>query len=232
MKLDSEDLRLSKQIRRAHVKRTERLVLHRRSFKIARVWMPVNMIFVGMIWTSFFALKNLGVPMATVLKNLTNLFAIVGDYLLYGKVCSRAHTANEHAEECVMHTVRKCSNADYKLLGGSSMLLFRHCAHGQSSLSASWHVTLLHILQVYGPGVWASLALMCASALCGSVTDLAFDLEGYLWQLINCLFTASYSLYLRGVMDRVVGLTVNKTRLDEFSMVRLLSPQKSPALAS
>ena len=75
--------------------------------------------------------------------------------------------------------------------------------------------------QVYGAGVWASLALMCASAVCGSITDLAFDLEGYLWQLMNCLFTASYSLYLRGVMDKVVELTVNKTRLDEFSMVRL-----------
>jgi len=48
--------------------------------------MPVNLIFVGMIWTSFFALKNLGVPMATVLKNVTNLFTIVGDYILYGKV--------------------------------------------------------------------------------------------------------------------------------------------------
>lgn len=62
-----------------------------RSFKIARVWMPVNLIFVGMIWTSFFALKNLGVPMATVLKNVTNLFTIVGDYLLYGKVCHCLH---------------------------------------------------------------------------------------------------------------------------------------------
>ena len=62
----------------------------RRSFKIAQVWIPVNVIFVGMIWTSFFALKNLGVPMATVLKNLTNLFTIGGDYLLYGKVRSLA----------------------------------------------------------------------------------------------------------------------------------------------
>ncbi|EIE26589.1 GDP-mannose transporter, golgi apparatus [Coccomyxa subellipsoidea C-169] len=127
------------------------------NIKIVQLWLPVNVIFVGMIWTSFFALKNLGVPMATVLKNLTNLFTILGDYTMYGKV--------------------------------------------------------------YGGGVWASLALMCASAVCGSITDLAFDLEGYLWQLVNCLFTASYSLYLRGVMDRVVSLTVNKTRLDEFSMV-------------
>ena len=40
-------------------------------------------------------------------------------------------------------------------------------------------------VQVYGAGVWASLALMCASAVCGSITDLAFDLEGYLWQLVR-----------------------------------------------
>ena len=53
---------------------------------IIRLWFPVNLIFVGMIFTSFFALKNLGVPMATVLKNLTNLFTIGGDYLLYKKV--------------------------------------------------------------------------------------------------------------------------------------------------
>jgi GDP-mannose transporter len=46
-----------------------------------------------MIWTSFFALKNLGVPMATVLKNLTNLFTIGGDYLLYGKVRPLAERA-------------------------------------------------------------------------------------------------------------------------------------------
>ncbi len=40
-----------------------------------------------------------------------------------------------------------------------------------------------------------------------------------MWQLVNCLFTASYSLYLRGTMDRVVTLTANRTKLDEFSMV-------------
>jgi len=53
---------------------------------IVRLWFPVNLIFVGMIFTSFFALKALGVPMATVLKNLTNLFTIGGDFLLYRKV--------------------------------------------------------------------------------------------------------------------------------------------------
>ena len=110
-----------------------------------------------MIWSSFFALKNLGVPMSTVLKNLTNLFVITGDYFFYNKT--------------------------------------------------------------YGSAVWLTLGLMMASAVCGAATDLAFNLYGYLWQLVNCVFTASYSLYLRGVMDRLVSLTINKTRLDEFSMV-------------
>lgn len=122
-----------------------------------QAWFPVNLIFVGMIWTSFFALKNLGVPMSTVLKNLTNLFVIGGDYFFYNKS--------------------------------------------------------------YGSAVWLTLALMMTSAVCGAATDLAFNLTGYLWQLVNCFFTAAYSLYLRGVMDRLVGMTVNKTRLDEFSMV-------------
>lgn len=31
--------------------------------KIVQVWLPVNVIFVGMIATSFFALKDLGTPL-------------------------------------------------------------------------------------------------------------------------------------------------------------------------
>ncbi len=62
---------------------------------IVKLWFPVNLIFVGMIFTSFFALKALGVPMATVLKNLTNLFTIGGDYFLYRKV--RPHCRKEVA---------------------------------------------------------------------------------------------------------------------------------------
>ncbi|KAK9866984.1 hypothetical protein WJX84_002242 [Apatococcus fuscideae] len=127
------------------------------SWDIARLWFPVNIIFVGMTWSSFAALKNLGVPMATVLKNLTNLFVIAGDMTFYGKR--------------------------------------------------------------YGLYVWITLALMTVSALCGAFTDLEFNPVGYTWQLINCAFTAGYSLYLRGAMDRVVTLTQNNGKLDEFSMV-------------
>lgn len=52
-------------------------------------------------------------------------------------------------------------------------------------------------------GVWATLVLMTVSALCGAATDLQFNPKGYMWQLINCLFTAAYALTLRNVMDKV-----------------------------
>ena len=110
-----------------------------------------------MVWSSFFSLRDLGVPMVTVLKNLTNLLTISGDWWLHGKT--------------------------------------------------------------YGPPVWATLALMTASALCGAATDLAFSSRGYGWQLINCGFTAAYSLCLRGAMDRAQSATVGRRRLNELSMV-------------
>lgn len=34
-------------------------------------------------WTSFYAIAYLSVPMMTVLKNLSNLFTILGDYAFF-----------------------------------------------------------------------------------------------------------------------------------------------------
>lgn len=51
--------------------------------------------------------------------------------------------------------------------------------------------------------VWGTLALMTLSAVCGAATDLSFNMKGYLWQIVNCAFTAGYSLTLRGAMDKV-----------------------------
>ncbi len=51
--------------------------------------------------------------------------------------------------------------------------------------------------------VWVTLALIAVSAACGAVTDLSFNMTGYLWQIVNCAFTAGYSLSLRGAMDKV-----------------------------
>ncbi|KFM24148.1 GDP-mannose transporter GONST1 [Auxenochlorella protothecoides] len=55
------------------------------SARIVRAWLPVNLLFVAMIGTSFWALASLNVAMATVLKNLTNLFTLGGDYVLHGR---------------------------------------------------------------------------------------------------------------------------------------------------
>ena len=52
----------------------------------------------------------------------------------------------------------------------------------------------------------------------------------YLWQLLNCALAAAYSLHLRGVMETVSKFTVNKTRLDEFSMVYLNNTLSLPPL--
>ena len=56
------------------------------NWNIVRVWYRVNVIFVSMIVTSFWALKELGVPMVTVLKNMTNLIVVVTEYVMYGRV--------------------------------------------------------------------------------------------------------------------------------------------------
>ena len=51
-----------------------------------------------------------------------------------------------------------------------------------------------------------------------------------MWQLLNCALAAAYSLHLRGVMEAVSKFTVNKTRLDEFSMVFLNNTLSLPPL--
>jgi len=107
--------------------------------------------------TSFYALRNLGVAMVTVLKNLTNFLVIFGDLYVFNKR--------------------------------------------------------------YSLGVWATLLLMLASALCSAATDLAFNAAGYTWQLVNNLFTAGYSLMLRWVITRMGVITQRSGGTDELGMV-------------
>ncbi len=59
------------------------------NWNIVKVWYPANFIFVGMILTSFWALKDLGVATVTVLKNMTNLIVVTSEYFMYGRVYNR-----------------------------------------------------------------------------------------------------------------------------------------------
>eukprot|EP00199_Chlamydomonas_sp_CCMP681_P001907 CAMPEP_0119105438 /NCGR_PEP_ID=MMETSP1180-20130426/3395_1 /TAXON_ID=3052 ORGANISM="Chlamydomonas cf sp, Strain CCMP681" /NCGR_SAMPLE_ID=MMETSP1180 /ASSEMBLY_ACC=CAM_ASM_000741 /LENGTH=363 /DNA_ID=CAMNT_0007090481 /DNA_START=134 /DNA_END=1225 /DNA_ORIENTATION=- len=121
------------------------------------IWFPVNLLFVSMIGSSFYALKAVGVGMVTVWKNLSNFVTAMGDVFLFGKA--------------------------------------------------------------YPWQVWGTLFMMLGSAGMGASSDVRFNWNGYGWQMVNCLFTSAYALYLRSVMDKVAEHTTNKQRMDEFSMV-------------
>lgn len=56
------------------------------NWNIVKVWYPSNLIFVGMIVTSFWALKDLGVATVTVLKNMGNLIVVSSEFFLYRRV--------------------------------------------------------------------------------------------------------------------------------------------------
>jgi GDP-mannose transporter len=53
------------------------------SFKTARQWLPVNLLFIGMLCSSFIALIYISVPMFTVFKNLSNIITVTGDWYLF-----------------------------------------------------------------------------------------------------------------------------------------------------
>ncbi|XP_047315741.1 GDP-mannose transporter GONST1-like [Impatiens glandulifera] len=55
------------------------------TWKLIKVWLPVNVIFVGMLITSMFSLKYINVAMVTVLKNITNVITAVGEMYLFNK---------------------------------------------------------------------------------------------------------------------------------------------------
>ncbi|KAK6924252.1 Sugar phosphate transporter domain [Dillenia turbinata] len=128
------------------------------TWRLIKVWLPVNVIFVGMLVTSMFSLKYINVAMVTILKNVTNVITAVGEMYLFNKY---------HDNQ-----------------------------------------------------VWAALFLMIISAISGGITDLSFHAVGYMWQILNCFLTASYSLTLRRVMDTAKQAT-KSGNLSEFSMVLL-----------
>jgi len=55
---------------------------------IALQWLPVNVFFCMMLFTSMQALTHNNVPMVTVFKNIANIFIAAGDYLFFNKPSS------------------------------------------------------------------------------------------------------------------------------------------------
>lgn len=50
---------------------------------IVKQWIPVNLVFIGMLSTGFLSFVYLSVPMVNIMKNLTNVITIFGDWFLY-----------------------------------------------------------------------------------------------------------------------------------------------------
>lgn len=58
------------------------------NFSTARSWLPLNLLFIGMLVTGFLSLVYVSVPMVTVFKNLTNLITVSGDVYFFGETVS------------------------------------------------------------------------------------------------------------------------------------------------
>jgi GDP-mannose transporter len=52
---------------------------------VARRWLPINIFFICMLFTSTLSLKYLTVHMVTIFKNLTNVFIVYGEWAFLGQ---------------------------------------------------------------------------------------------------------------------------------------------------
>jgi len=52
---------------------------------LAARWLPVNLFFLAMLFSSYMSLKLLSVPMVTIFKNLANCAVLAGDYFFFGE---------------------------------------------------------------------------------------------------------------------------------------------------
>ncbi|KAF7120937.1 hypothetical protein RHSIM_Rhsim13G0071400 [Rhododendron simsii] len=59
--------------------------LERLNWKLVRVWIPVNIIFVGMLVSGMYSLNYINIAMVTILKNMTNIITAVGEYFIFRK---------------------------------------------------------------------------------------------------------------------------------------------------
>ncbi|XP_022730794.1 GDP-mannose transporter GONST2-like [Durio zibethinus] len=55
------------------------------NWKLIKVWIPVNIIFVGMLVSGMYSLKYINIAMVTVLKNMTNILTAIGEYYVFRK---------------------------------------------------------------------------------------------------------------------------------------------------
>nr|KYP60153.1 GDP-mannose transporter [Cajanus cajan] len=62
-----------------------RISVEKLSWRLIRVWIPVNVIFIGMLVSGMYSLKYINVAMVTILKNVTNILTALGELYLFRK---------------------------------------------------------------------------------------------------------------------------------------------------
>ncbi|KAF1894816.1 hypothetical protein Lal_00028259 [Lupinus albus] len=62
-----------------------RISVEKLNWKLVRVWIPVNVIFIGMLVSGMYSLKYINIAMVTILKNVTNIITAIGELYLYRK---------------------------------------------------------------------------------------------------------------------------------------------------
>ncbi|KAK2967053.1 hypothetical protein RJ640_015273 [Escallonia rubra] len=55
------------------------------NWKLIKVWIPVNVIFVGMLVSGMYSLKYINIAMVTILKNMTNILTAIGELYMFRK---------------------------------------------------------------------------------------------------------------------------------------------------
>ncbi|PWA71533.1 sugar phosphate transporter domain-containing protein [Artemisia annua] len=59
--------------------------LEKLNWKLVKVWIPVNLIFVAMLVSGMYSLKHINIAMVTILKNVTNILTAVGELYMFRK---------------------------------------------------------------------------------------------------------------------------------------------------
>ncbi|XP_050936336.1 GDP-mannose transporter GONST2 isoform X3 [Cucumis melo] len=55
------------------------------NWKLIRLWIPVNLIFIGMLVSGMYSLKYINIAMVTILKNVTNILTAIGELYIFRK---------------------------------------------------------------------------------------------------------------------------------------------------
>ncbi|XP_057512392.1 GDP-mannose transporter GONST2-like isoform X3 [Actinidia eriantha] len=59
--------------------------LEKLRWKLIKVWIPVNVIFIGMLVSGMYSLKCINIAMVTILKNVTNILTAIGEFYIFRK---------------------------------------------------------------------------------------------------------------------------------------------------